>query len=143
MIIFLDTSSLFKLYHQEADSEEIEQIFVRNTVQTVFLSEITKLEFASTVWKKVRVKDLAEEQAILLLQAFETDFPNYSFVQLDTVLIEKAKNLLSIYGKAGLRTLDSLQLATAICSKIKCNWQRPLTNFCLVFLKLRGCRHEH
>ncbi|MFN0215273.1 MAG: type II toxin-antitoxin system VapC family toxin [Saprospiraceae bacterium] len=66
MIIFLDTSSLFKLYHQEADSEEIEQVFVRNAVQTVFLSEITKLEFASTVWKKVRVKDLAEEHAILL-----------------------------------------------------------------------------
>ena len=76
MIIFLDTSSLFKLYHLEADSEEIEQIFIQNTIQTVFLSEITKLEFASTVWKKVRMKDLTQEQALLLLEAFETDFPN-------------------------------------------------------------------
>ncbi len=138
MIIFLDTSSLFKLYHQEADSEEIEQIFVRNTVQTVFLSEITKLEFASTVWKKVRVKDLAEEQAILLLQAFETDFPNYSFVQLDTVLIEKAKNLLSIYGKAGLRTLDSLQLATAILLKNQMQLAKTADKLLLGFFEAEG-----
>ena len=117
MVIFLDTSSLFKLYHLEADSEEIELIFTQNAVQTVFLSEITKLEFASTVWKKVRMTDLTKEQGDLLLQAFQFDFPNYSFVQLDSALVEKAMELLSVYGKAGLRTLDSLQLATAILIK--------------------------
>ncbi|MFN0033736.1 MAG: type II toxin-antitoxin system VapC family toxin [Saprospiraceae bacterium] len=85
MRIFLDTSSLFKLYHHEAGSEEIEQIFIQNAIQTVFLSEITKLEFASTVWKKVRTKELADEQARELIQAFESDFPNYAFVQFWTL----------------------------------------------------------
>lgn len=117
MKIYLDTSSLFKLYHQEEDSLEIEQVFIRYEVQTVYLSEITKLEFASAVWKKVRLKQLSEDHAGQLIQAFEFDFPNYAFVQLDTILVEKAKNLLSLYGKSGLRTLDSLQLATAVLLK--------------------------
>ncbi len=138
MIIFLDTSSLFKLYHLEADSEEIEQIFIQNTIQTVFLSEITKLEFASTVWKKVRMKDLTQEQALLLLEAFETDFPNYSFVQLDAVVVEKAKNLLSIYGKSGLRTLDSLQLATAILLKDQLQLSLTSDKLLLGFFEAEG-----
>jgi len=138
MILFLDTSSLFKLYHQEAESEKIEQVFVQNAVQTVFLSEITKLEFASTVWKKVRLKDLAEEQAISLIQAFETDFPNYTFVQLDTVLIEKAKNLLSTYGKAGLRTLDSIQLATATLLKDQVQLAQTSDKLLLGFFEAEG-----
>lgn len=52
MKVFLDTSSLFKLYHQEADSNIIESIFTDYKVTDVFLSEISKIEFASTVWKK-------------------------------------------------------------------------------------------
>jgi predicted nucleic acid-binding protein len=49
MKIFLDTSLLFKLYHQEADTAELEQIFALGNVTHVFLSELTKVEFASTV----------------------------------------------------------------------------------------------
>lgn len=138
MILFLDTSSLFKLYHQEADSEKIEHIFVQNAVQTVFLSEITKLEFASTVWKKVRLKDLTQDQAVSLILAFETDFPNYTFVKVDTVLIEKAKILLSTYGKAGLRTLDSVQLATAVLLKDQVQLAQSSDKLLLGFFEAEG-----
>jgi predicted nucleic acid-binding protein len=54
MKIFLDTSSLFKLYHREADTFLLEQLFSAVTITNVFLSEISKIEFTSTVWKKVR-----------------------------------------------------------------------------------------
>jgi PIN domain nuclease of toxin-antitoxin system len=54
MKIFLDTSSLFKLYHQETGTQELEKIFELAKITHIFLSEITKLEFSSTVWKKVR-----------------------------------------------------------------------------------------
>jgi predicted nucleic acid-binding protein len=60
MKIFLDTSSLFKLYHREADTVIIEQIFSQLTVTNVYLSEITKVEFTSSVWKKVRTKEITE-----------------------------------------------------------------------------------
>lgn len=113
MKIFLDTSSLFKLYHQEQGSESIEQIFTEHEVRVVFLSEITILEFSSAVWKKVRVKEINATQAQQLIEAFESDFPNYVFVQIDRSLVEGAQILLQKYGNAGLRTLDSIQLATA------------------------------
>lgn len=114
MKVFLDTSSLFKLYHQEADSALVEGIFTGQAVTEVFLSELTKVEFASTVWKKRRIGDISEMQARTLLEAFESDFTKYTFVQLDNVVVEQARGLLSRYGQLGLRALDSLQLSTAV-----------------------------
>ncbi len=53
MKIFLDTSSLFKLYHREADTAELEDTLSKFAITSIYLSEITKVEFTSTVWKKV------------------------------------------------------------------------------------------
>jgi predicted nucleic acid-binding protein len=72
------------------------------------------IEFASTVWKKRRIGDISDTQARIVLQAFEGDFTKYTFAQLDNVVVEQARNLLATYGQLGLRTLDSLQLATAV-----------------------------
>lgn len=114
MILFLDTSALFKLYHQELDSEVIEQVFTQHAIEVVFLSELTRLEFASSVWKKVRTHELSKAQAIALLEAFESDFSNYTFVPMDEEVVDRATHLLNEYGHVGLRTLDSIQLSTAI-----------------------------
>lgn len=66
MKIFLDTSSLFKLYHYEADTKIIEQIFSDVNVTNVYLSEITKVEFVSSVWKKkVRTKEITAQEATI------------------------------------------------------------------------------
>jgi predicted nucleic acid-binding protein len=85
MKIFLDTSSLFKLYHQETGTEELESVFLKSKVTHIYLSEISKVEFTSTIWKKARTKEISSEQA---------------------------KNLTTKYGLEGLRTLDSIQLST-------------------------------
>lgn len=52
MNIFLDTSSLFKLYHREGGTKELENLFNELPISEVSLSEITKIEFSSTVWKR-------------------------------------------------------------------------------------------
>ena len=44
MKIYLDTSSLFKLYKRETGSEEVEDALSNNHLAGVFLSEITTLE---------------------------------------------------------------------------------------------------
>ena len=80
MNIFFDTSSLFKLYHREADTVIIEQIFSRGIVTNVYLSEITKVEFASSVWKKVRTREITELEATATLQLFERDSDKYTFI---------------------------------------------------------------
>jgi predicted nucleic acid-binding protein len=114
MKIFLDTSSLFKLYHREEGTSELEQVFSKAKVTTVFLSEISKIEFSSTIWKKVRTKEIAELDAQKTLSLFESDFGKYAFITIDSLLIEQANILISKYGKKGLRTLDSIQLSTAV-----------------------------
>lgn len=114
MKLFLDTSSLFKLYYAEAGTEIIEDIFINNKVTTVFLSELTKIEFASTVWKSVKTGLISEIQAKSLLQAWDADKANYFFVPVDTPVVDQAKFCIEKYGVQGLRTLDSIQLATAV-----------------------------
>ena len=113
MKVFLDTSSLFKLYYQESDSDVIEIVFAEYKVTEIFLSELSKIEFASTVWKKIRNKDITELQAKAIIDAFDEDYSKYTFVQIDNIVIEQAKRLITKYGKEGLRTLDSIQFSTA------------------------------
>ena len=117
MTIFLDTSVLFKLYHQEAGTETVEGIFAQYTINRVFLSEISKIEFASTIWKKVRMRDISENQAREMLAHFVADHSNYDFITADKNITTHAQHLISKYGKQGLRTLDSLQLSTSVSLK--------------------------
>ena len=114
MKIFLDTSSLFKLYHREADTAALEHIFSTTQITNVFLSEISKIEFTSTVWKKVRTEEITESEAKITLDLFEADFEKYTFVAADSFIIEQARILISKYGIQGLRTLDSIQLSTSV-----------------------------
>jgi predicted nucleic acid-binding protein len=112
MKIFLDTSSLFKLYHQEIGTEELENIFQKFKITHIYLSEISKLEFTSTIWKKVRTKEISANQAKLTSVLFESDFEKYNFISTDSLIIEQARNFTTKYGVEGLRTLDSIQLST-------------------------------
>lgn len=114
MKMFLDTSSLFKLYHKEIGTTELESLFSTLKVTEVFLSEISKIEFTSTIWKKVRTKEVTTLEAQTTLDLFESDFNKYSFVATDSIIIEQSRILISKYGIQGLRTLDSIQLATCI-----------------------------
>ena len=119
MKIFLDTLSLFKLYHTESDTVIVERVFTENKVTTVFLSELAKIEFESTVWKKVRTQQINESDAIIILNKFAADLNKFTFIQIDSIVTEQAKRLITKYGIQGLRTLDSLQLSTALTLKAK------------------------
>lgn len=114
MNLFFDTSSLFKLYHQEADSARVETTLHDHEVETIFLSELTKIEFPSAIWKKWRTKELTEPQAKVLIRLIEKDRFKYSFVPLDSSAVNQAISLIDKYGPQGLRTLDGLQLVVAI-----------------------------
>lgn len=135
MNIFLDTSSLFKLYHREADTGKVEAIFSENPITSVFLSEIAKIEFASTIWKKVRMQEITELQAGDIIGSFEADFSKYSFIQIDSMISHEAKNLITKYGKQGLRTLDSIQLSTSISLRDACQFFVTTDKLLLSFFK--------
>lgn len=143
MKIFLDTSSLFKLYHEEAGSEVVESVFSKYTVTEIFLSELCKIEFASTVWKKVRIKEINELQAKSIMQAFEDDYGKFSFVQLDVIIMEQAKELIAKYGNQGLRSLDSIQLSTAVLLKGKAALFISSDKLLVRFLEQESLLREH
>ncbi len=117
MKIFLDTSALIKLYHQESGTQEIENLFSNFKITAVYLSELAKIEFTSTIWKKVRTKEISENTAKITIALFETDFDKFSFISIDSMILEQSRLLFADYGMLGLRTLDAIQLSTAISLK--------------------------
>ena len=62
----------------------------------------------------MRTGEITNVQAEITLTLFEIDFPKYSFIATDSLVLEQARRLTTKYGAAGLRTLDSIQLATCL-----------------------------
>ena len=117
MKIFMDTSSLFKLYHTEEGSVQLEDLLFQNKITAIYLSELTSIEFASAIWKRARKKDISILEAKEVTESFERDLPKYTFINHNTAIIDKARDLIVTYGLRGLRSLDSIQLATAVALK--------------------------
>jgi predicted nucleic acid-binding protein len=115
MKAFLDTSSLLKLYHQEADTDVLSNSLA--DVEEIYLSELARLEFRSAAWKKVRTKEIDSEIAQAIVAYFEEDYSKFSWIKLDSTIINQAVSLLNQYGIVGLRTLDAIQLSSALSLK--------------------------
>jgi uncharacterized protein len=114
MKLFFDTSALFKLYQREEGTEELMEFFRKNPINAVYLSEITGIEFSSAVWKKCRKREINENVAQKIIERFDKDSVKFRFVPQDFELRNSAKKLIAKYWSDGLRTLDSIQLASAI-----------------------------
>lgn len=114
MKIFFDTSSLFKLYHHEIGTEKLMELFAKPGIEVIYLAEITKIEFSSVVWKKCRKNEIDENTAIQLVDKFDSDSVKFTFVSEGFLLRQQAKLLIGKHWHKGLRTLDSIQLASAL-----------------------------
>jgi predicted nucleic acid-binding protein len=119
MKIFLDTSSLFKLYHKESGTKELMDFFNKNAIEGIFLAELTEIEFSSVIWKKCRKKEIDETVALTLTEAFEKDSEKFNIVSESGEIRQLAKKMIRKYWKEGLRTLDSIQLASVIVIRDK------------------------
>ena len=142
MKLFLDTSSLVKLYHRETGTDQLELLFSAFQITTIFLSELSKIEFTSTIWKKVRTRSVTELEAQVTLELFESDLEKYTFVATDSIIIEQARLLMSTYGAQGLRTLDSIQLATALSLTHQASLFLTADNLLKSFLTAEGLTTE-
>ena len=60
----------------------------------------------------MRETDLADAQKAIAL--FDSDFGKYIIVRVGSNIFEKARQLIVEHGIEGLRTLDAIQLASAI-----------------------------
>jgi predicted nucleic acid-binding protein len=140
MKIFLDTSSLIKLYHTEVGTDYLDKLFENHSISEIFLSDIAKVEFTSAIWKKVRTKDLTEKEANDILLSFTDDYENYTFIEIDSELVQHARDLVAKYGLKGLRTLDSFQLSSILKIKSDLAFAVTADDLLKTIIKLEGIK---
>jgi predicted nucleic acid-binding protein len=116
MNAFLDTSSLLKLYHNEPGTDTLIATLSQG-VESIYLSELAILEFRSAIWKKMRTGEIDTDTANTVIACFQQDYAKFQWIFLDNGIIEQAQELLMKYGSSGLRTLDAIQLASALTLK--------------------------
>jgi len=56
MSFFIDTSSLVKIYHKEENSQKVIDLY--NSNEAIYISELAKIEFVSTAYKKYRENEI-------------------------------------------------------------------------------------
>lgn len=142
MNIFLDTSTLFKLYHEEEGTAEIDAILAGQKVEKIFIAEITAIEFYSAVSKRVRMGEISMEQAEGVINLFEKDYEIYTVILIDRDLINNSKSLIQKYQKEGLRTLDALQLASLLKEKDFIEMAKTSDKLLNEIIKLEGVKTE-
>ncbi len=115
MPYFMDSSALVKRYHQEIGTEVIDNIIETNYEQ-IFISSIALIEIIATLRRKVKERKISKNRFIKLKSAFLYDVEKrYTLIPLDDSVLADA---LHIAEKRGCKSLDSLQLASAIKTKL-------------------------
>jgi predicted nucleic acid-binding protein len=114
MKLFLDTSALLKLYNNEVGSDEMEVLFSSNKIEKIYLSSLTILELESAIRKKMRMNELTEDETNAISRFFSEDYSKFTWVEINEKVLKRALSLLKKYGTEGLRTLDAIQLSSAI-----------------------------
>ena len=117
MNIFLDTSTLVKLYHSEIGTKDIDSFFKDNPIDKIYLSEITKIEFDSAIRKKARTKEMKQQTAEGLIKSFEEDYNKYTFINDNVSIKSKSKELITKDAIKFLAKPQSAQSAQSFCIK--------------------------
>ena len=120
MNFFLDTSALVKLFYEESGSDVIEDI-VLNNENLIYVSELVRLEFLSSIHRRYRQKELTEEEVDSVFIAFDEQIQNFNVEPMrpsvikasEQLMKESSEQLMKEYGKIfGLRSLDAIHLGT-------------------------------
>ncbi|MCZ8342743.1 MAG: type II toxin-antitoxin system VapC family toxin [Leptospira sp.] len=111
MNLFFDTSALLKHYIQERGSESIDSLFLE--ADEIFVSEITIVESFSALSRLVHEKSITKKQCSLVFKEIEHDHHYFSIVPL----VDSFKNAMEAIYKYQLKTLDGLQIGSALVVK--------------------------
>ena len=109
---FADTSAIVKLYVAEAGSSWVHSWGNRVSGNIIVISQVTSIEVVSALSRRQREGKIVPADFITLRGAFLTDKDQfYLTIDIDDRLIIQARNLVA---KHSLRTLDAIQLASAL-----------------------------
>ena len=109
MIVYLDTSSLVKLYVQEAHSALVKKWV--EEAEIVATCRIAYPETMSAISRRFRQGDLTERQYDSLITKFSNEWERFAAVDFDEL---EAGRLVNLYG---LRGFDAVHLSAAMLLK--------------------------
>lgn len=115
MRLFVDTSALVKFYYPESDSEEIEATLL--SAESIYVCDLAIVEFASALMRKVRMREISEQDKSLIWESFNADLESSGVEVVDLSgedFIRAADLILQHARHHSLRTLDALQAAAAL-----------------------------
>jgi predicted nucleic acid-binding protein len=105
MQYFFDTSAVVKIYHEEEGSQSILPLYTSG--ESILLSELSKVEFTSTIHKKFRTKEIDIKTLEALKLRFLADTSDkFVVIPIVSSIIDAALELYEKYGKSnppGLR----------------------------------------
>jgi predicted nucleic acid-binding protein len=111
---YLDTSALVKQYRIEQGTPRVQTLF-EDKESPLYISELALVEAASAFQRLKRRGEITEEAMKDALEKFDNDaLTRLNIIDVKHELIEQAKSLVLQHD---LRTLDALQLATALSLK--------------------------
>ncbi len=123
MILYLDTSALFKLYVDEAGSNAVHGAVA--AAETVAVCRITWAEAMSALARRGREVPVDLEALEQARQALRTDWPHFLVLDVSQPLVEQAGEFADTFA---LRAYDSVQLASAYLTQQRV--QQPVTFAC-------------
>ena len=114
MTIYLDTSALIKNYIEESGSDSITKMMYE--ADKIYVSYITRIECISTFRRILHEENITEEEYKRLKNELLYDFKYYTEIETKKAL----DNCENVIDKYQLKTLDSIQLSSAMYIKNHC-----------------------
>lgn len=109
-LLFFDTSALVKRYHEEAGTDEVDELIEGD--RTIVISSLSVIETISAFRRKFNRDELTEnEMNTILGEFFREALKDFLIVPLEESALQFSFDLAL---ENDLRTLDSLQLSTAM-----------------------------
>jgi len=109
---YLDTSALVKRYAQEAGTAWVINLTDPSAGHDIYIVRIAGPELIAALFRKVRTREISQEEAVRAAANFRTDFrAQYQITEVTTSLANRAMELAE---KHGLRGYDAVHLAAAV-----------------------------
>lgn len=116
MILFLDASSLVKLYHDEAGAETMRELFRRPELNgAFFVSELVSLEVLVRLTRAARSGGRKERRRLgrVLREHAHHRATHLTVLAVETGVVRVAESIAIEYSDSGAGTLDLLHAASA------------------------------
>ena len=108
---YLDTSALVKVYHREAGTGAVLNIY--RSDDEIAISELNKIELLSAAYRKYREHEITHEALAAVTEKFEDDIDErYDVLKFSSLVVDEARSLLRRFAEdRALKALDSIQFA--------------------------------